>query len=820
MTSILRDLRYALRALAHAPAFALIAVLTLGLGVGANTAIFSVVDAVLLRPLPFPHPGQLLSLRENDRQFPAMSVCYPDYLDWLRDNRSFQQLSVYRGTGAVLTHAGPPAVINGQDASWQYFPVLGIQPELGRTFLPSEDKLGAANVVVLADRLWRQRFAASPAILGQTVELNAKPYTVIGVMPRGFPGLAAGANAPQFWVPLGAEATQASGLMERGDHPGLNGLGRLKPGVTLAMARADLGRIARALAQQYPKTNTGEGVTVRSYLDQIVGNSSRAALWVLLAAVGMVLLIACANVANLLLARAATRQKANAIRSALGASRARLLREHLSESLCLGVAGSGVGLGLAWAATRAVPALIPPGVTRAAQAGLDLRVLAFTIGLALATTVLFGLVPAWHASQIRIADALKVGGRESAAGGGRLRGALVAIEMALALVLLVGAGLLIRSLLALQHVDPGFDPHHVLSFEIGLPEAKYPQPAQSLAFFRQARRNLARLPGVVAVGTGNPLPFSGNDWENSFTIVGRPAPPPGQTPSSNYAMISGDYFHAMGMQLLSGRAFDDGDQAATTPVAIIDATFARRYWPQTANHPDPYANALGQQIHSGKRNLTVVGVVARVMDYGLDQATEMDKLPEMFVPLAQTGFNQTDSYVVVRTGGGDPLQMRAAATAAIQALDPDQPLYDVLSMDQRVALSLAQRRLTLWLMGAFALLALALAAIGIYGVLSYAVAQRRQEIGVRMALGADRGRVLGLVLGQGLKLAAAGAAAGLVAALLLGRLASSFLFGVTITDPLTLAGVPALLLGIAALACYLPARRATRVDPVIALRGE
>ena len=816
MNSILRDLRYALRALAHAPAFALIAVLTLGLGIGANTAIFSVVDAVLLRPLPFPHPGQLLSVRENDRNFPSMSVCYPDYLDWLADNRSFQQLSVYRGTGAVLTNAGPPAVINGQDASWQYFSVLGIRPELGRTFLAAEDKVGASDVVVLADSLWRQHFSASPGILGQTVELNAKPYTVVGVMPRGFPGLAAGTNAPQFWVPLGAEATKASGLTERGDHPGLNGLGRLKPGVTLAMARADLEGIARALAQQYPKTNTGEGVTVVRYLDQIVGNSSRSALWVLLAAVGMVLLIACANVANLLLARAATRQKANAIRSALGASRSRLIREHLTESLCLGVAGSGVGLGLAWAAMRAAPALIPPGVTRADQAGLDLRVLGFTIGLALATSVLFGLVPAWHASQIRIADTLKVGGRESAAGGGRLRGTLVGVEMALALVLLVGAGLLIRSLLALQQVNPGFDPHHVLSFEVGLPAAKYSKPEQSLEFFHQASLNLARLPGVEAVGTGNPLPFSGSDWENSFTIVGRPAPPPGQTPSTNYAMITGDYFHAMGMRLLRGRAFNDGDQPTTAPVAIIDDSFAKRFWPGA----DPLANALGQQIHSGTRNLTVVGVVARVMDYGLDQSTEMDRLPEMFVPLTQTGYNQTDSYFVVRVAGDDPLQMRSAATAAIQSLDSDQPLYDMLSMDQRVALSLAQRRLTLWLMGAFAVLALALAAIGIYGVLSYAVAQRGHEIGVRMALGANRGRVMGMMLGHGLKLAGLGAAAGLVAALLLGRFAASFLYGVNVADPLTLIAVPLLLLAIAALACALPARRATRVDPVIALRGE
>ncbi|MGH9480613.1 MAG: ABC transporter permease, partial [Terriglobales bacterium] len=361
MPTLIRDLRYALRSLAQAPAVALIAIVTLGLGVGASTTIFSVVDAVLLRPLPYPQPNRLVAVREHDRQFPEMSVSFPDYLDWVADNHSFTALAAFRGNGATLTHAGPPTVIGGQDATWQYFPVLGVAPERGRTFLPSEDKVGAPNVVVISDGLWRRRFAASPTILGSAIELDAKPYTVVGIMPPGFPGLNPdqGEFARQYWVPLGAKAVKDSGMDNRGSHPGLTALGRLRPGVSVIQARADMERIARALGQQYPKSNTDETVNVRSYLDYVVRDSGGATLWMLLGAVGLVLLIACANVANLLLARAATRQKANAIRAALGASRARLMREHLTESLCLGVAGSVLGLGLAWLAMRAVPALIP-----------------------------------------------------------------------------------------------------------------------------------------------------------------------------------------------------------------------------------------------------------------------------------------------------------------------------------------------------------------------------------------------------------------------------------------------------------------------------
>jgi putative ABC transport system permease protein len=815
------DMRYGLRQLRRNPGFTAVALATLTLGIGANTAIFSAVDAVLLRPLPFPHPEQLVAVRESFRQFPSASVSYPDYLDWVADNHSFAALSAYRGASGVVTHAGPPAVISGQECTWQYFDVLGMQPELGRTFTAADDRVGAGDVVVIADSLWHQRFSGDPNILGKTMELDATPRVIVGVMPPGFPGLSAAKDAAQYWTPLGAQATKDSGLMTRDNHPGLIGLGRLKPGVTLAAARADLSRIARNLSQQFPKSNTDEGIAAVSYLDLVVQHDGPEALWILLAAVGLLLLIACANVANLLLARAATRQKANAIRSALGASRARLIRGHLTESLCLGVAGSALGLLLAWLVIRATPALIRPelgmpGMARTDQLSLDWRVLAFTTLLALATSLLFGLAPAWHASRTSLAGVLKEGGYDSSAGGSgtRLRGILVAVEMALALVLLAGAGLLIRSLLRLQQVNPGFNPDHVLTFEISLPNAKYPKAEQTLEFFRQARARLARLPGVTAVGTVKPLPFGGNDWETGFTIVGRPEPLPGQGHSTNYAMISGDYFHAMGMRLLRGRAFSDTDTKTSTLVAIIDDTFARRYWPGN----DPLANALGKQVQLNGHDCTVVGIVARVMDYGLDQSTEMDRLPESFVPLTQYAQSSVDFAVLTRQA--DPMQLRGEVTTAIQSLDADQPLDDMMTMNQRIALSLAQRRLTLWLMGAFAVLALILAAIGIYGVLSYAVAQRTHEIGIRMALGAGRGNVLALVLGHGMRLAAAGALAGLAAALPLGRFAASYLFGVSWHDPLTLAAVPLLLLAVAALACYVPARRASRTDPWIALRHE
>jgi len=802
-----RDLALALRGLRRSPGFALLAVATLALGIGASTALFTVVDAVALRPLPYPQPQQLVAVLESSRAFPQMAVSWPDYLDYRDGNHVFSALAAMRGSDMILAHLGAPAMVIGQRVTANYFAMLGAKPELGRTFLPSEDGGGGPDVVVVSDAFYRSRLGADPGWLGRAIELDGRARTVVGVMPPGFSGQAA-ANPVQDWTPLGAFAARTPSLRQRGNHAGILALGRLRPGVTLAEARADLAALSANLGRHHAQ-DEGNAAALESYLDLIVGGA-RPGLLALLAAVGLLVLVGCANVANLLLARAAAGHKADAVRRALGASRLRLARQHLAESLALGLLGAAGGLLLAEGLVRAVGSGLAAYLPRAGQLGLDGRVLGFALGLGLLTTVLCGLAPALRAATQP--PALALGGRGGRAGGSRLRGALVAAEMGLALLLLVGAGLLARSLLRLEAVDPGFNPRRALSFIIGLPAAQYPHPSQQLAFFRQADQRLARLPGVAAVGGAFPLPFSGLEAQESFLVAGRAAPPPGQAPSTDLADVRGDYFQAMGMRLLRGRVFGPQDDASAPKVVIVDDRLARRYFAGA----DPLAAALGQQLDLAGAVRTIVGVVAHVQYMGLNGVSRV----ESFIPQEQSPSNVAALYFVLRSGGADPLGLRAAALAQMDSVDPDQPVTDLQTMDQRVALSLAQRRLTLALMGAFALLALALAAIGIYGVLSYAVAQRRQEIGVRMALGADRGRVLRAVLGQGLGWAGAGAAGGLAAALLLGRLASSFLYGVAATDPLTLGAVPLLLLAIAALACYLPARRATRVDPVIALRGE
>jgi len=801
-----RDLSLALRGLRRQPGFAAVAIVTLALGIGASTAIFTVVDGVALRPLPFAQPQQLVAVLESSRVFPQMAVSWPDYLDYRHDNDVFRALAAVRGSDMILTHVGAPTMVIGQRVTANYFAMLGAKPELGRTFLPSEDRAGAPDVVVVSDAFYRSRLGADPGWLGRALELDGRARTVIGVMPPGFPGLAAPANQIQDWTPLGAFAARTPGLRHRGNHAGIMALGRLRPGATLADARADFATLSANLARHYAK-DQGNAAALENYLDLIVGNA-RPGLLALLAAVGLLLLVACANVANLLLARAAAGHKADAVRSALGASRLRLVRQHMAESLALGLLGAGGGLLLTEALLRAVGVGLAATLPRAGQLALDGRVLTFALGLALLTTVLCGLAPALRAAAQPPAPWL--GGRGAAVGGQRVRGALVAAEMALALLLLVGAGLLVRSLLRLEAVDPGFQPQGALSFIIGLPDANYPQTAQQLSFFRQAEQRLARLPGVAAVGGAFPLPFSGLAWQENFQVAGRPAPAAGHAPATDMASVRGDYFGAMGMRLLRGRAFTERDNASAPAVVIVDDALARGYFPG----PDPLAAALGQRLDLAGAERTIVGVVAHVQYFGLNGVSRV----ESFIPQEQSPSNVAALYFVLRTRSADPLGLRAAALAQIQAVDPDQPATDLQTMDQRLALSLAQRRLTLWLMGAFALLALALAAIGIYGVLSYAVSQRTHEIGVRMALGADRGRVLRQVLAQGLRWSALGAAAGLAAALALGGFAATFLYGIPATDPLTLLSVPLLLLAIAALACYLPARRATRVDPLLALR--
>ncbi|MGH9541652.1 MAG: ABC transporter permease [Terriglobales bacterium] len=817
MHALLRDLRHGLRLLRQDAGFAVIAILTLALGIGANTAIFSVVDAVLLRPLPFPHSEQLVSIRESSRSFPSMSVAYPDYLDWAKQNHVFSSVAAFQWDGYNLTGVGEPAAIQAGAVSASYFPTLGVAPLIGRTFSPAEDSAGAGATVVLSYKLWQQRFGGDRRWLGRAITLDGQSYTVIGVMPASFSGAFSqfAGNDVQLWVPLGRKAGLAANkyLMSRGNHPGINDLARLKPGMTLAQARADMETIARRLDRQYPDSNTGEGVNLLSLKERAVGNT-RPALLALLAAVGFVLLIACANVANLQLARAATRRKEFAIRAALGASRGRLVRHMLTESVALACLGGLLGLGLAGALIALAPKIIPASVPRTAQLALDWRVLLFTLAISLATGVLFGLAPAAHGPERDLQGELKEGGRSSRAGltGQRVRAALVVAEAALSLVLLLGAGLLLRSFWRLSHVNPGFDARGVLTFSISLPPSRYPKDPQIVSLFRRAVERMSHLPGVSAAGAIMPLPLGGSDWENSFQLPDRPKFPPGQTPSTDFAMVTSDYFRSMRIPLLRGRYFTDADDAQAPKVAIVDRGFADKYWPGR----DP----IGQRIAMAKDVLSIVGVVPHVELEDLSGASVVDKLPEMYVPQAQHAIHDMTFVLRAAPGLADPANLTSAAKAAISALDPDLPVYDIKTLSSIISNSLGNSRLSLILIGLFALLALVLAAVGIYGVMSYMVTQQAHDIGIRMALGAQRGDVLGLVLRQGLRLAVPGLVLGLAAALALGRLLAGFLFGVRPTDPATFVAIALLLLAVALVACYLPARRATGVDPLVALRYE
>ncbi|MGH9506352.1 MAG: ABC transporter permease [Terriglobales bacterium] len=798
------------RAIRRSPGLSAVAILTLALGIGANTAVFSVVDAVLLRPLPYAQPHGLVAIRESLLpQFPIMSVSLPDYYDWAQQSKTLR-LAAFRGAGLLnLTVPGvAPQALQAGQVTANLFPVLGVRPQLGRGFTAREDQPGAPRVVMLSDALWRQRFGANPRILGQAVTLNGNPYSVIGVMPPGFdfPGKI------QAWVSLGAQrGTHA--LAQRDNHPGIVGIGRLRPGYGLAQSRAEMDAIARRLDLAYPKTNTGEGVRVTPYLEFSV-HGAGAALWALLAAVGLVLLIACANLANLLLARAAARRQEFAVRAALGASRAQIWSQVLGESLTLALLGGAAGLGLAALGIHLAPPLLPTDLPRVRQLGLDWRVLLFTFAIALLCGVLFGLAPAWRHGDSRVQEVLKEGGRggQEARGGRRLRDALVVGEVALALVLLAGAGLLLRSFLAVLNTSPGFDPRQELLFDLSLPASQYPKDAQRAAFLREALTRLRRVPGVTAAGLATPMPFGGSDWETSYQIIGRPKFPPGQSPSTNCATVSSGFFRALRIPLLRGRGFDDDDTARSQPVVMISRGFAKKYWGGAAR-------AIGQPIQVNGHKVTIVGVFPRIKTEGLTGDTEMDKLPEAMLPYQQDPPN--DSTLVLRAAPGlNPMALAAPAARVVQSLDPNLPISNVHTMDGRVAASVAPRQLALILVLAFAALALILAAVGIYGVMSYAVERTTHDLGLRMALGARRRDIVGLVLRRGLLLAGAGALAGLVLAFALGRTMAGFLFGVHADNPVVMILVAVLLLAVAALACYLPARRASRVDPMEALRWE
>jgi putative ABC transport system permease protein len=804
-----QDLRYSLRTLVKNPGFTAVAVIALALGIGANSAIFSVVNTVLLSPLPYKDPDRLVMVWEDDTKggYPRDTPAVANYIDWRDQNQVFEGMAATAEASFNLTGTGDPERLEGQLVSASFFPLLGVEPQLGRVFLPEEDRPGVNNVVLLSHGLWQRRFGSDPNVVGKPVTLNGGTGTVVGVMPPQFqhPG-----EKAELWVPIGFTPEQEA---SRGRHY-LKVLARMKPGVTLAQAQAEMSAIAARLEQQYPDQNKDLGATVTAMHEYVAGDI-RPALLVLLGAVGFVLLVACANVANLLLARAAARQKEIAIRVALGASRFRLIRQFLTESLLLAALGGGVGLLLSLWGVSLLQSFIPQSISQVKSVAIDGHVLLFTLLVSLLTGLVFGLAPAAQASKFNLNETLKEGGRDSAAGvrGNRIRGLLVVAEVAVSLLLLIGAGLLINSFLRLRSVDPGFRTDKLLTMEVVLPGTKYPEHAQRAAFYTDLLRRVEALPGVksAAVTTNLPLYPQGNSI--SFSIEGRPDPATGRKPTVVTRVISPRYFDTMGIQLLQGRPLTEQDRADTPSVAVLSETMARRFWPD--------GDALGKRITPGRADstdpsdwITVVGVVKDVRQFELDAEPK----PQMYLSYEQAGFFEPNDLVV--STDAEPLSLAPAVRKAVWEVDKDQPVSNVRTMEDILSGSIARQRFSMLLLGVFAGLALILAAVGIYGVISYSVAQRTREIGLRMALGAQRSDVVKMVVGQGLKLVLIGVAFGLAAAFVLTRVMSSLLFGVSATDPVTFIIISLVLIGVALLASFIPARSATKVDPMIALRAE
>jgi putative ABC transport system permease protein len=801
------DLRYAIRLQRKNPGFTIVAVIALALGIGANTAIFSVVNTVLLRPLPYKDPERLVMVWEEATKagYPQDTPTAANFVDWRTQNQTFEGMAAIADDSFNLTGTGDPERLEGQRVSTDLFPLFGVEPQIGRVFAAAEDQPGNERVVLLSYGLWQRRFGGDAGIVGKTLQLNGAGYTVVGVMPARF-------QFPtpddEVWVPIAFTQEDAA---NRNRHY-LRVVGRLKPGVSLAQAQADMSTIATRLQQQYPETNTDLGAVITPLHEHLVGDI-RPALLILLGAVGLVLLIACANVANLLLARAAVRQKEIAVRVALGARRSRLIRQFLTESVSLSLLGGFVGLVISYVGLIVLKAFIPENISQARAISIDYKVLGFTLLVSVATGLIFGLAPALQSIRFNQAETLKEGGRDAATGGSgkRLRSLLVMAEVAISLVLLIGAGLLINSFLRLRNVDPGFRAENLLTMKIVLPEPKYEKKVQRSAFYTDVIQRVQSLPGVrsAAVTTNLPLYRQGNSI--SIGIEGRPAPPPGQEDIIVTRIISPGYFDTMSIPLLKGRPLTDQDTDDSPNVVVISEGMARRYWPGE--------EAIGKRIAVGRVKsqedwIQIVGVVKDVRQFELTA----DPKPQMYLTHRQYGFFDAQD-LVVKTDV-DSASMASAVRKTVWEIDKDQPVSNIRAMETILADSIARQRFSMLLLAIFAAVALVLAAVGIYGVMSYSVAQRTHEIGIRMALGAQTSAVLKLAVGYGLKLVIAGIAIGLVAAFALTRVMATLLFGVTATDPTTFTLISLLLVAVAAIASYIPARRATRVNPIIALRYE
>ena len=818
MESLIQDLKYAARVLLKSPGFVAIAVLTLALGIGANTALFSVVNGVLLRPLPYPRPAELVVISETTANFESSSISYPNFLDWQRTNSSFASIAAYKEDDYSITGAGEAERVRVGTVSKGFFEILGVSPVQGRTFTADDDRLGSAPVAMISAGLWQRKFGSAPDIIGKRITMNGEGYTVIGIVPARFQLESTNFNsAKDVFVPMGAFKDP---LFQRRDvHEGTRAIGRLKPGVTLDAAHADMSQIASNLALEYPDSDKGAGISLVPLKKDVVGDV-QPFLLVLLGAVGFVLLIACVNVANLQLARATTRSREFAIRAALGASQSRVIRQLLTESVLLGLAGGALGLLVAAWGTQAALKILPDTLPRAQEVGVDGRVLIFTLLASLVAGVLFGLAPALKISRPNLQETLKESGRGASGAKHRAQGVFVVVEMAMALVLLIGAGLMIRSLLDLWNVNPGFNPRGVLTFAVSLSPSLGKNATTSRNAIREIDERLRHIPGVESVSsTGGALPMTG-DNEFPFWLGGEPKPADQSgMKQSLFYLAEPDYLTAMGIPLHRGRFFTQDDNEHSPPVIVIDESFAREYFP----NEDP----IGKRINIGIINTEpeIVGVVGHVKHWGLDTDGDAKHpiVAQAYMPLMQipdefwNGPPQAE--VVVRTKGS-PAGMVPAIRAAIEKMNGENVMYETKPLEQVVAESLADRRFSMILLGVFAALALLLSSIGIYGVISYVVGQRTHEIGIRMALGAQPRHVLRLMLGEGMRMALVGVAIGIVAALGLTQLMTNMLFGVSAADPITFCGVALVLAGVALTACYIPARRAMRVDPMVALRYE